>query len=69
MDPNGGTFELVASELGIANGVAVESLTFGNVTATFGLGLNSSNAPKYYSSGTAIRCYGGNTITFTGAIG
>ena len=68
IDPNGGTFELVASELGIANGVAVESLTFGNVTATFGLGSNS-NAPKYYSSGTAIRCYGGNTITFTGAKG
>ncbi|MBE6285841.1 MAG: hypothetical protein E7093_05295 [Bacteroidales bacterium] len=69
IDPNGGSFELVASELGIANGVAVESLTFGNVTATFGLGTNSSNAPKYYSSGTAIRCYGGNTITFTGAKG
>ena len=68
IDPNGGTFELVASELGIANGVAVESLTFGNVTATFGKGSNS-NAPKYYTSGTAIRCYGGNTITFTGAKG
>ena len=68
IDPNGGSFELVASELGVANGVAVESLTFGNVTATFGLGSNS-NAPKYYSSGTAIRCYGGNTITFTGAKG
>ena len=68
IDPNGGSFELVASELGIANGVAVESLTFGNVTATFALGSNS-NAPKYYSSGTAIRCYGGNTITFTGAKG
>ena len=69
IDPNGGSFELVASELGIANSVAVESLTFGNVTATFGFGSNSSNAPKYYSNGTAIRCYGGNTITFTGAKG
>ncbi|MBO7239223.1 MAG: chitobiase/beta-hexosaminidase C-terminal domain-containing protein [Bacteroidaceae bacterium] len=68
IDPKGGTFELVASELGVANGVEVKELTFGNVTATFALGSNS-NAPKYYSSGTAIRCYGGNTITFTGAKG
>ncbi len=68
IDPSAASFKIVASELGIANGVAVESLTFGNVTATFGKGSNS-NAPKYYSSGTAIRCYGGNTITFTGANG
>ena len=68
INPNGGSFELVASELGIANGVAVESLTFGNVTATFDKGTNS-NAPKYYTTGAAIRAYGGNTITFAGAVG
>ena len=68
IDPNGGRFELVASELGVDNGVAVESLTFGNVTAVFNSGSNS-NAPKYYNTGKAIRCYGGNTITFTGAKG
>ena len=68
IDPNGGSFELVASELGVANGVEVKELTFGNVTATFALGSNS-NAPKYYNTGKAIRCYGGNTITFTGAKG
>ena len=68
IDPNGGSFELVASELGVANGVEVKELTFGNVTATFDKGSNS-NAPKYYSSGTAIRCYGGNKIIFTGAVG
>lgn len=61
-------YEIVASELGIANGVAVTSLEFGDVTATFDKGSNS-NATKYYSSGTALRAYGGNTITFTGAVG
>ena len=68
IDPNAASFGIVASELGIANGVAVESLTFGNVTATFDKGSNS-NAPKYYTTGSAIRTYGGNTITFTGAVG
>lgn len=61
-------YELVASELGIANGVAVTSLNFGDVTATFDKGSNS-NPTKYYTSGTALRAYGGNTITFTGAVG
>ena len=35
-----------------------------NVTLTFDKGTNS-NAPKYYESGTAIRTYGGNTITIS----
>ncbi len=33
-----------------------------NITATFDKGTNS-NAPKYYTSGTAIRLYGGGTLT------
>ena len=69
MDPNAVSFKHVASELDYANGTAVESLTFGDVTATFGKGSNSNNAPKYYTTGAAIRAYGGNTITFTGAVG
>ena len=68
VDPNAITETIVASETGIANGVAVESLKFGNVTATFDKGTNS-NATKYYTSGTAFRAYGGNTITFTGDAG
>ena len=68
VDPNAITETIVASETGIANGVAVETLKFGNVTATFDKGDNS-NATKYYTSGTAFRAYGGNTITFTGDAG
>ena len=67
-DPNAITKTIVASETGIDNGVAVETLKFGNVTATFDKGDNS-NATKYYASGTAFRAYGGNTITFTGDAG
>lgn len=58
------SYEVVASALGVANGVAVTELTNDVVTITFDKGSNS-NASKYYTSGTAIRCYGGNTITFT----
>lgn len=68
VDPNAKTQTIVASETGVGNGVAVESLKFGNVTATFDKGTNS-NATKYYTSGTAFRAYGGNTITFTGDAG
>lgn len=61
------SYEVVASELGIANGVAVEPLTNNIVTLTFDKGSNS-NAPKYYTTGEAIRCYGGNTITFSSSV-
>lgn len=33
-----------------------------NVTVTFNKGSNN-NAPKYYNTGTAVRCYGGNYFT------
>ena len=51
------------SAQGYANAADVISVEIdNNVTATFDKGENT-NAPKYYSSGTAVRCYGGNTIT------
>ena len=64
IDPNAAAFEIIAEEQGYANGDVVETLTFGDVTATLANGSNS-NAPKYYTTGKAIRAYGGNTITFT----
>ncbi len=64
IDPNAAAFEIIAEEQGYANGDAVETLTFGDVTATLAKGSNN-NAPKYYTTGKAIRAYGGNTITFT----
>lgn len=51
------------SELGYANGTAVEKVTAGDVTLTFSKGTNTSNAPKYYTTGSAVRLYGGNLMT------
>ena len=60
--PEGGEVTIVASEQGIGNSTEVETLTAGPITVTFNKGSNS-NAPKYYSSGTAFRVYGGNYFT------
>ena len=46
----------------------VSSLTVDGVTATFDKGTNN-NAPKYYTSGNAIRVYGGGTVTVSSTIG
>lgn len=65
IDPNAVAFEIIAEEQGYETGEVVETLTFGDVTATLAKGSNNNNAPKYYDNGLAIRAYGGNTITFT----
>lgn len=70
IDPSAAEFTFVASDGGYNNGAAVELLELGDVTVTFDKGSNSNNnAPKYYTTGEAIRAYGGNTITFTGSAG
>ncbi|MBR1573596.1 MAG: hypothetical protein IJ652_01965 [Bacteroidales bacterium] len=48
------------------NGVEVGSKTEAPITVTFAAGTNK-NAPKYYTSGDAVRTYGGNTVTINGA--
>lgn len=68
VDPNAITETIVASETGLGNGIAVESLTFGNVTATFDKGTGST-IPAYYNTGESFRVYAGGKITFTGAVG
>ena len=45
-----------------SNQQSIESCSGTDFTVTFAKGSNS-NAPKYYTSGTAIRAYGGNTVT------
>ena len=50
------------SAQGYENQQAIESYAGTNFTVTFNKGTNS-NAPKYYTYGTAIRCYGANTFT------
>lgn len=52
------------SELEYANAAEVTTVNGTNATLTFDKGTNS-NAPKYYTSGTALRMYGGNTMTVT----
>lgn len=49
---------------GYTNQQAITSYAGTAFSIAFDKGTNS-NAPKYYTSGTAIRCYGGNTMTFT----
>lgn len=54
---------------GYSNGQDVTDITIDNVNFNFSKGTNNSNSPKYYTTGTAIRVYGGNTITITAPSG
>ena len=64
------TATLVSSEAERGNGVEMGTLNLGGtenptaVTVTGAAGT-ANNAPKYYTSGSAFRCYNGNTLTFT----
>ena len=50
------------AELGLENGVQYPEPFGTNMSVTFGGGGNDG---KYYDTGTAIRTYGGGTITIT----
>ena len=66
-DASSATFD--ASEQNYNNGAAITSVTIvEGITATFDKGSNS-NSPKYYTSGYAIRCYGGNNFTIESTAG
>ena len=57
------TVSVTFSSAGYSNGEAVTEEELDSIiTITFDKGTNS-NAPKYYTTGTAVRAYGGNTIT------
>ena len=57
------------SAQGYSNEQAISSETIdNNVSVAFNKGTNQ-NAPKYYTSGTAIRCYGGNYFTVSATTG
>ena len=59
------TFDLTS---GYANAEEVSSVSKDGVTLTFDKGTNS-NAPKWYTAGTAIRLYGGSTLTVNSTVG
>ena len=48
---------------GYDNGSNVTTVTQGDVTITFAKGTAQTNTPKYYTTGEAVRCYPGNTMT------
>lgn len=50
---------------GYSNAAEVTTVTLNDVTVTFGKGTASSNVPKYYNTGEAVRCYPGNTFIVT----
>jgi formylmethanofuran dehydrogenase subunit D len=59
--------EIDFSAQGLENATDVTTMDFrssdGNkIVVTFENGTNEKNGPKYYNTGTAIRCYGGNKI-------
>ena len=55
------------TEQGYADAAAVTSVNGISCTVTFDKGTNDNNAPKYYTNGTAVRVYGGNTMTIASA--
>lgn len=56
------TIDLTAQ--GFTNQQEITTVTAGGVTLTFDKGTNS-NAPKWYDNGSAVRLYGGGTLTVT----
>ncbi|MBQ6192008.1 MAG: BACON domain-containing protein [Bacteroidaceae bacterium] len=53
------------SEQNYVNNETIDEYVGTAFSITFDKGTNSSNAPKYFTSGTAIRCYGGNYFIVT----
>lgn len=74
----GDAFILTGSDATVSKDFSTQGYTDGqeignvvlntNTSVTFNKGSNN-NAPKYYSSGTAIRCYGGNNFTVSSTSG
>ncbi len=52
------------STMSLTNGSDMTKVTTPEgATVVFSKGTNTNNSPKYYASGTAVRIYGGNTMT------
>lgn len=62
--PTGPTTVVIdLSKQKFTNQQVIKEVTSGPVSLIFNKGSNTSNSPKYYTSGTAVRLYGGNTMT------
>ncbi len=63
--PGGQDGPVVTINLSVGeNGVAYDGETVGDITLSVSNGDNK-NGPKYYSTGSAVRFYGGNSFTLT----
>lgn len=68
--PSSVTKSIDFSALGFENGAVISNADLDeNIGITFNQGTNSSNAPKYYDVGEAIRCYGGNSFVVSSKTG
>ena len=56
------------SDVDYDNQEEVTSVSQGSISIAFDKGTNN-NPPKYYTSGTALRCYGGNYFTVSSSSG
>ena len=54
-----------AADQGYENGQVIESVDFNDYVAGEFFKGSNNNEPKYYTTGAAIRCYGGNYFTIT----
>ena len=54
-----------AADQGYENGQVIESVDFNDYVAGEFFKGSNNNAPKYFTTGAAIRCYGGNYFTIT----
>ena len=59
------TKSLTFANAGLANAADITNVKIGDVTLNGEIGTNSSNNPKYYTSGYNMRVYKGNNIVFT----
>ena len=59
------TETITFSELGYENAADVTEVEGTNVVLALAKGTNTQNAPKYYTTGSGVRLYSGNTMTVT----
>ena len=62
--PTGPTTVVIdLSKQNFKNEQVIKEVTSDPVSLIFNKGSNNTNSPKYYTTGTAVRLYGGNTMT------
>ena len=62
-------YSLTLSESGLSNADIINNVSIGPALLNGDKGSNGSgNVPKYYTSGSSMRTYAGNTFTFTSSI-